>query len=175
MGKTVVMRSVLSTLQHQDIITLAIKADQHLSGIVEYPELQTMLAFSEPVEAMIRRLAITGKVVVLIDQIDALSLSLAHDQRSLDVVLQLIAYLRNIPNVRIVLSCRTFDYHNDPRFRQTHIAHHFVLEELESTDVAVVLKKLDIEFAFLAEVAKALKTPLHLDLLFGYGTAGNAT
>jgi len=165
MGKTVVMRSVLSTLQHQDIITLAIKADQHLSGIVEYPELQTMLAFSEPVEAMIRRLAITGKVVVLIDQIDALSLSLAHDQRSLDVVLQLIAYLRNIPNVRIVLSCRTFDYHNDPRFRQTHIAHHFVLEELESTDVAVVLKKLDIEFAFLAEVAKKLlKTPLHLDL-----------
>ena len=109
MGKSVVIRDLLMDLEEAGIVTLAIKADRQLSGVDSHDSLQAALGLPEPVERVVGRLAALGPVVVLVDQIDALSLSLARDQKALDVVLEMVARLRLIPGVRILISCRAFD------------------------------------------------------------------
>ena len=58
-------------------------------------------------------------VMILVDQLDALSLTLSRDQTTLSILLSTIARLRNVKRVRILTSCRTFDLHNDPTVQRT--------------------------------------------------------
>ena len=102
MGETVVMRDVLPALEGNGVTVLAIKADQ-ASGITSPEDLQSSLRLPDSVERVLRRLAASEPVVLLIDQIDALSLSLARDQKALNVVLDLVARARLIPGVRVLI------------------------------------------------------------------------
>ncbi|MDX6576442.1 MAG: hypothetical protein QOE96_2395 [Blastocatellia bacterium] len=126
MGKTVVLQDVLYALEDAGVRVLAIKADL-LSGISTREELRDYLGLPDSVERVLHRLADRETVVLVIDQMDALSLSLALDQRTLDLVLDLVAKARLIPGVRLLLSCRTFDLNNTPKltcnppqFRTSH-------------------------------------------------------
>ena len=164
-GKTVIMRDVLVALEERDVTVLGIKADQQLSGIAERDELHTRLGFPIPIDEAIATLAAVGIVVVLVDQVDALSLSLAHDQRALTLVLDLVARLRRNPNVRIVLSCRSFDRDNDPQLRRLDVKRTFPLSELSDDEAAVVVTAMGIQFAHLHPTTqRMLRIPLHLDL-----------
>jgi hypothetical protein len=103
--------------------------------------------------------------VLLIDQIDALSLSLARDQRSLNVLLELIARARLIPNVKVLFSCRTFDFNNDPRLRNVDTSLTFRLTELTEEEITGVLEAASITYARLSPATQQLlRIPLHLDL-----------
>ncbi|HEX2094842.1 MAG TPA: hypothetical protein VHG28_20755 [Longimicrobiaceae bacterium] len=164
-GKTVVVRDVLALLEERGATVLAIKADQQLSGVLSPEELQERLGLPEPVERVCGRLAALGRVVVIVDQIDALSLSLARDQRTLDVVLDLVARLRMIPGVSIVLSCRTFDRKTDPRLHRIEVGREFRLALLDEAEVSGVVGSLGIAWETLTLATRELlRTPLHLDL-----------
>ena len=164
-GKTVALHDVQYELELKGIDVLAIKADQQLSGITQLNEIQTRLSFLQSPEQILGRLAQLGRVVVLIDQIDALSLSLAHDQATLDVVLDLIARLRRIPNLRIVISCRIFDRNNDQRLKQIDIPKEFTLTQLTDDEISNFLNSIGISFRDLPKPTKfLLKNPLHLNL-----------
>jgi hypothetical protein len=165
MGKTVVLRDVLCKLESEGVDVLAIKADQQLSDVTAVAEIPGKLGLPYPVEQAIQRLAKLERVAVLIDQIDALSLSLAHDQRALNAVLDLTARLRAIPNVRIILSCRLFDRNSDPRLRQIEIARPFTLDKLSEDEIKNALAHVHLDYDSLAEPTQTvLATPLHLDL-----------
>lgn len=82
-GKTVVRRDLLLALEGNGVTVLAIKAYQ-VSGITSPEELQSSLRLPDSVERVLRRLAASESVVLLTDQIDALSLSLARDQKALN-------------------------------------------------------------------------------------------
>ena len=165
MGKTVVLHDVLQELEGQDIDVLAIKADQQFSKLIDLAEIQKRLDLPHPLVQIISRLAQLKPVVVLIDQIDALSLSLAHDQQTLNIVLDLVARLRLIPNIRILLSCRTFDRNTDPRLKTIEAEQTFNLSKLSEKQVQDVLNALHINYDQLSPATKELlTTPLHLDL-----------
>jgi len=165
MGKSVVLHDVLCELEQQQIDVLAIKADSQLANITELVDISKGLGLDQPVEQIVSQLAKLGRVAVIIDQIDALSLSLAHDHRTLDIVLDLIGRLRCIPNVRIVFSCRVFDYHSDPRFKRIATGRPFAITEFSEDDVRAILSNLKIDYDSLPGVTqKLLCTPLHLDL-----------
>jgi hypothetical protein len=165
MGKTIVARDVLLELEGNGNTVLAIKADQQLSGIENSEDLQINLRLPDSVERVVERLAEVGGVVVLIDQIDALSLSMARDQKALNVVLDLVARVRLIPNVRIIMSCRTFDLNNDPRLKQLRIKKHFSISELSEDEVKGVLQVIGLDYGRLSPATQQLlKIPLHLDL-----------
>lgn len=165
MGKTVVMRSVLEKLEEHGIAVLAIKADQQLSNITTLAELQDRLSLPSDVRHVISRLAQVSRVVVLIDQIDALSLSLAHDQATLDITLDFVARLRRIPNVRILLSCRIFDRNTDPRLKRIELGKTFALQPLSSSEIDCVLDHLGLAELGLSQITRQLlSVPLHLDL-----------
>lgn len=164
MGKTVVMRDVLLALEASGVTVLAIKADQ-VSGITSAENLQSSLRLPDSAERVLRRLAAAEPVVLLIDQIDALSLSLARDQKALNVVLDLVARARLIPGIRVLISCRTFDLNNDPLLKDIDSGRKFHLPELSTEDVSEVVGELGIDLDSLSPTTQQLlRVPLHLDL-----------
>lgn len=165
-GKTVVMRGVLTRLQaHDDVDTLALKADMQLSGITSPADLQEKLGLPCPIDTLVSSLANTNRVVVLIDQIDALSLSLTHAQTTLNFAITLIARLARIPNVRLIVSCRIFDHNTDPTLRKLKIDKLFSLPPLADVEIERVLSNYQVSLAKLSQsTVSLLRTPLHLDL-----------
>jgi hypothetical protein len=164
-GKTVVMRDVLAELEARGATVLAIKADQQLSGVEEVAALRERLNLPEPVERVANRLAVYGPVIVIVDQLDALSLSLARDQQGLNAVLDMVARVRAMPGITVLLSCRTFDRNTDPRLKRVEVGREFPLPLLEDTDVAPVLGALGLDPEVLSPATRELlRTPLHLDL-----------
>ena len=173
-GKTVVMRDVLEELEVKSVPTLAIKAD-NLSGIRNRSDLADRLGLPAPVEDCVRHLATEGLVVVLLDQLDALSLTLSRDQTTLDVMLSTLSRLRDLGNVRIIASCRTFDLNHDPRLFTIKVDHQFQLQPLDKGQVNQVLQVLGVAPARLLEGHRTLlTTPLHLDIYARIVTAGEA-
>jgi len=109
MGKTVIMRAVLECLEAAGLPVLAIKADT-LSGIRTYDDLLTRLRLPVSLEVCVRYLTTAdGPFVILLDQLDALSLALTRERTTLDILLSTLARLRDLNDVRIVASCRVFD------------------------------------------------------------------
>jgi hypothetical protein len=114
---------------------------------------------------VVSRLAALGPVVVLVDQVDALSLSLARDQKALNIVLGTVARLRSIPNVRVLFSCRIFDLNNDPRLKRVEVDRRFALPKLADEEVADALCEEGVDLGTLSPATRGLlRVPLHLDL-----------
>jgi hypothetical protein len=176
MGKTIIARDVLLALEEAGETILAIKADQQLSGISRPEDLHANLHLPDSVERVVGRLAAAGRVLVLVDQIDALSLSMARDQQALNLMLDLVARLRLIEGVRVLVSCRVFDLNNDPSLRQQlGGGKRFSIPQLTEEEIREVLDLLTIDYASLSTATKQLlKTPLHLDL-FALATGGRLT
>jgi hypothetical protein len=163
-GKTVILRSVLLRLEEGGIPVLAIKADT-LSGIKDSTQLAARLELPMSVGDSVRELAQQGLVVVLLDQLDALSMNLSRDQATLDVMLSTLATLRTIPNVRVISSSRTFDLKHDARLSGANPDKTFNLVPLTPEQVETVLEKLGINPARLLPSHRTLlTTPLHLSL-----------
>lgn len=164
-GKTVVMHDVLVALESAGIPTLAIKADV-LSGIRTRGELADRLSLPAPVEECARALADEHElVVVILDQLDALSLALSRDQATLDVMLSTLARLRSMERVRIVASCRTFDLNNDPRLATVKVDHRFQLRPLDAEQIKLVLQPIGVVYERLLPAhQQLLSVPLHLEV-----------
>lgn len=163
-GKTVILRSVLMRLEAAGIPVLSIKADT-LSGIEKSSQLAERLNLPMGVVEYARALASEGLFVVLMDQLDALSMNLSRDQATLSVMLSTLAALRTIENVRVISSCRTFDLNHDPRLSAIKPEKIFKLLTLTEEQVGRVLNQLGINPAQLLPSHRVLLTmPLHLDI-----------
>lgn len=161
-GKTVVMRHVRQHLIGAGVSVLAIKADA-LQNLVSRQGLSAWLKLREPVEDCVRQLAEDTPVVVLIDQLDALSLSLSRDRTALDILLDTVARLRQIEHVRIVASCRIFDLRNDPRLSAMKVDREFRLQPLKHEQIRTVLDAAGVDYERLLPAHKTLlAVPLHL-------------
>ena len=113
------------------------------------------------------KLLATNKViVVLIDQIDALSQSLSTNRNLINTYTTFINKISFISGIRIIISCRIFDLNRDAELRQYSNKKEIKLALLSNEEVGYVLNylpncKLDCFPEILIEL---LKTPLHLDL-----------
>jgi hypothetical protein len=168
-GKTVILRDVLAKLEEQNIITLAIKADRQLTDLSPGRHLHEChgVALPAPVEDVVRWAARsqTKPIVVLLDQVDALSLSMTREPYALEVIARVIARLQGLHNVRVLLSCRTFDLNTTPTLRDLDIQQKFEIPDLSKDEISKVLDKVGVRYQDLAPPAqKLLQVPLHLDL-----------
>lgn len=161
-GKTVVMHDVLERLEADGVPVLAIKADW-LSGIKTRNDLTGRLGLPATVEECAYVLATEDLFVVLLDQLDALSLALSRDQATLDVMLSTLARLRDIENVRIIASCRIFELNNDPRLSTIQVDRTFKLKPIDQIQVNRVLGAIGINpDRLLPEHQELITVPLHL-------------
>lgn len=99
---------------------VAIKADELPASVTTDYNLATELGLPKDtdVATSIRRLADTGPVLLLIDQLDALGELMVESPARLRLLLRLIHELAGHRRVHIVASCRRFEHQHDPSLRR---------------------------------------------------------
>jgi glycosyltransferase involved in cell wall biosynthesis len=132
-GKSAFLSKLLGELHHEDVAVLGIKADQLPPSVEDRKSLTEFLKLGEPVEDLILAVAKVRRVVVVLDQLDALSDIVDLQTRRLGALLDLLRVLRRSDNVSVIASCRAFDFARDIRFRELSY------EEVELAPVAAQL------------------------------------
>lgn len=163
-GKSIVMHKLLEHLQgREDYLVLGIKSD--LVEFANMDDLRGKLYLARPIEDVIREEASKRKrVVLLVDQIDALSLSLSANRTPLRSLLSLIRRLANIPHVRVVISCRPYDLEYDPELQNLKIKNRWELKELSEEQVLQTLRSNGHNESMDDRLISFLANPLHLYL-----------
>lgn len=120
---------------------------------------------AKPIVSVIRDMAKEKKrVVLLIDQIDALSLSLSSNRTPLRSILKLIEQVRLVPHVRIVLSCRPYDLEYDPILNDLKIPVKWEIKTLNADKVKNILSVHGQETDIGKHLIDFLGNPLYLYL-----------
>ena len=171
LGKSVVLSQVLKLLEVEGVPVIAIKADLqlqdlktcgaiHLCAQVHLPEHVHVAA-----RALAEEMDGKGPVVVIVDQLDALSLSMSHDNTGINAIANLIYLLQNQRGVRCLFSCRTFDLKSDPVLSRVGFCKTFDVEPFSYDEVAQFLSKEGIDFRNLDKVTQSiLCKPLNLNI-----------
>ena len=139
-GKSVVIKSLLERLEADGIKVLSIKADR--SNITEETfgalNLQTLQSAVDLLSSQ------QDKVVLIIDQIDALSQSLSNDRQKLNVLLDAVTSLKKESSTptRIIVSCRRYDLIYDSSLKSLGVDNAIELGALSETEIKSVLDKL---------------------------------
>lgn len=166
-GKTVVLRDLYRALQERQVPVLALKADL-IKGATRGALLADIRAngLDLPVEQALAVVATPEcPAVVLIDQLDALSLYLGAERGMLTSYTLLLHELQqHLPHVRFVFSCRTFDLKHDPELAPFRAATRVTVRELTDEQLAHTLQATGAgSLANLAPaVIELLRVPLHL-------------
>lgn len=116
--------------------------------------------------------------VLVIDQLDAVSLASGRQTAFYDVIREIIAQAKTYAGMKVLLACRRFDLDNDHRIRKLSegkdSAEVIAVDELDRTIVIDVIKKLGIDPAPLRErQLSLLSNPLHLSLFAEVASDGN--
>ncbi|WP_433598079.1 hypothetical protein ACQPXH_20115 [Nocardia sp. CA-135953] len=166
-GKTAVLHQVVTGLVAEQVPTLVIRLDRYES-LDSTDELGRKLELGMSPVAALAAAADGGLAVLVVDQLDAVSLVSGRLPDNFDVIAAMIDEAAAFPNLRVVLGCRKFDVDNDDRIRS--------LRSLETASVTVSTLTNDQIDAAVAEFGLAagalsarqrdvLRLPLHLGLL----------
>ena len=109
------------------------------------------------------------RAVLIIDQIDALSQYINSDRNKIENITTLIRLFsedKNLRNVRIIVSCRSFDLEFDPKLSLLGRKPQIRLGMLDKEDVEKVLDRLKVGlYKELDDYTKSvLQTPQHLNI-----------
>ena len=167
-GKSAILARLGVKLSKEDSVLLAIKADQLPRKTATTGDLDEWIGCSIPVMEALRKLADKRRVVVLIDQLDALAdLMVQHSER-LSVLLRLVDGVRGLPNLHVILSCREFEFQNDVRLN-TMNAEKVSLARLSWDEVKHVPAARGLETGGWGEdVRDVLRTPQHLAMFLDH-------
>ncbi|GEK81518.1 AAA family ATPase [Agrococcus baldri] len=130
----------------------------------------------------LERAAEGGRAILVIDQVDAVSMVSGRVPESVDAVWDLIEDALSSANVKVVVACRSFDLQNDPRLRgllePTALAQPSLTIEagpLSPGTVAGALGAMQLDVSSLSDAqTELLSSPLHLSLLKGSGPSNLA-
>jgi hypothetical protein len=163
-GKSVVLNNLYKKLKEHEIPTIGIKTDE-LNG-ENLNVLQQKLGLSNPLIDSIDILSSTSEyplIVVILDQLDALSQSLSANRNNLNTYLLLVEKLKSYRNVRIIVSLREFDLRYDPALNKFKKFTSFIIGILERDFVTSILTKLNISL-YSESLIALLSIPLHLEI-----------
>lgn len=161
-GKSVVMKDLLETLEERNIPVLGLKADMLFSN---NDKIDNLVGLGKPVVTAIGELEKKGKVVLLVDQIDALSSTLSSNRMPLHTVNTLVAEVCKMQNVRVVVSCRPYDQQYDPTLERYGNGRVIRMEGLPEDEVNTTLELAGIQVDDSEkDVKNFLSNPLNLFL-----------
>lgn len=105
-GKSAVVKDLISLDENRNVSLLCIKADyiDEQGNFVTLEKIQDALAYYS---------AQSEKVILIVDQIDALSQSFTNDRKHLNMMMTTLLSLGGWSNVRAVVSCRKYDLEYD--------------------------------------------------------------
>ncbi|WP_457306449.1 phosphorylase family protein, partial [Polaromonas sp. P5_E6] len=116
-GKSALLAAIANDLVKADASIFAIKADFVSPEVRSEKDLQIDLRLPGLPSDLIERLAKLQPIFLFIDQLDALASQLDLQSDRLNVLLNLVRRVGQLPNVHIVLSARTFEFNHDVRLK----------------------------------------------------------
>lgn len=143
---------------------LAIKADRLPPDLLDREALARHLNLGSDTGGVLRTLAKSKSVLVVIDQVDALADLVVQQSARLRVLLDLVQDLYDVPSVHTVISCRTFEQKHDPALRNLS-ATVLRLELPEWSTVLPVLTGRGLQAeAWNQDIQQVLRSPHALDI-----------
>lgn len=117
-----------------------------------------------PLADVVRELASSERIVLLVDQLDALAALMDQKTGRLTVILKLVQHLKGTHNVHLLISCRQFDYRYDTRLASLKSAE-VVLADPPFDAVRALLLGLGISTGtWPKDMCEMLRNPQHLNL-----------
>ena len=167
-GKSAILARLGQALSGEDPVLLAIKADRIPRETKTLRDLETWIGSEVPATQALRQLANDHRVIVLIDQLDALSDLMDQHSERLGALIQLIDSVRGIGNLHVILSCREFEFRNDVRI-STLDADEVALQPLSWEAVQPLLAARGFDTSgWSEEVRSVLRVPQHLAMFLAY-------
>lgn len=124
-GKSALLSTLTEQLEREGVSVLAIKADRLPASVRTIDDVAGALGMDETIEVVIRRLAKMGQVVLIIDQLDAVSNVMDRKSERMRLLLRLTNCFQSHgipidtqPSVHVIVSSRPFEADHDARFQQ---------------------------------------------------------
>lgn len=176
-GKSGVMLQVLEALHKQGVPTLAFRIDG-LAPTLLPSDVGQQLGLPGSPANVLAAIAQKRDCVLIIDQLDAVSLASGRNPQFFDCVAEVINQAQAHPRMRLLLACRKFDLDNDHRLRrltgENGIAETVAISRLPYSTVQRVVTELGLEATRLNnKQLDLLSVPLHLSLLAEIAEAPN--
>lgn len=163
-GKSSLLVRLAQEKQAAGWSVLAIKADRLPPDLHDREALTQHLNLGADAAAILRQLAKSGPVLVVIDQVDALADLVVQQSARLRVLLDLVQDLSDAPGVHTVISCRIFEQKHDPALRNLD-ATILTLELPDWSDVLPVLAARGLQAGvWNHELQQVLRSPHALDI-----------
>lgn len=166
-GKTVAMSMLFKRLEDAGFVVLGIKVDGLAFSSQE--DLASVVGLPDSIPSVLQSLKAAGRrIVLLIDQVDALSSAMSRESSSISVILELVARTADL-RIPIVLACRSFDWKYDYRLRYLREGHpaEFALPELTDSQMTQVLSICALKISDLHPLTiKVIRCPLRLKVFF---------
>ncbi|MBM0743959.1 AAA family ATPase [Phormidium sp. CLA17] len=173
-GKSALIATLGNELSAQGYAILAIKADQLNGAINTIEDLQRDLKLELHPSDAIHAVAVREQIVVLIDQLDAVSELLDRKSERLSLLLSLIQRLSGSKNVHIVATCREFEFRYGSQFARLAEIDQLVLNLPTWDKIAPILEAAGHHPASMGEpLRELLQNPLHLNIFLDIAQPGD--
>ncbi|MEQ9235175.1 phosphorylase family protein [Coleofasciculus sp. E2-BRE-01] len=173
-GKSALMATLGNELVRQGFAIFAIKADQLNGAIDTIEKLQHDLHLELRPNDAIYAIASKEPIVVLIDQLDAVSELLDRKSQRLNLLLSLIQRLSGSENVHIVATCREFEFRYGSQFARLEEIDKLELSLPAWESIAPILEASGHQPATMGEpLRELLQNPLHLNVFLDVAQPGD--
>lgn len=174
-GKSCILAQLVDRARRENVPVLSFRFDT-ATPVDSLSKLSEFLSLSWRPVPLLEGLASRGRSLLVVDQVDALSvLSGRRNAQQWNVLHQVIEEARQCPNMSIVLACRSFDLRNDPKIRS--LLDSADQKGVDSAEIKVGLLPIEIVQKHLCAEGistknwsetnlNILRTPLHLRLFF---------
>lgn len=168
-GKSTVLLEVIKTLQQQGVPALAFRADR-LEPTQRPDEAGRQIGLPASPPATLAALAKGRPCVLVLDQLDAVSLMSGRNPSFFECFDEMVRQVLTLPQMRLVIACRRFDFENDHRLRRLggpkDVFDHVEVGTLPDDTVRRTVRAMGIEASRLTDKQiKLLSVPAHLKLL----------
>jgi nucleoside phosphorylase len=173
-GKSALMATLGHWAVDENYVLLAIKADSHGNVINTLEDLRQDINLSWNIHDAVKAIASTDKVILLIDQLDALAEMLDRQPERLNILLSLMQSLAGTRNVHIVATCREFEFRHGTQFDRLKSFERLDLRLLAWDDIVPFLKTKHHDPSVMGEpLRELLRTPLHLRIFLEIAKPGD--
>lgn len=165
-GKSVVAAQVVTAALERQWPVLVLSADR-LPDVTTTTQLGGELGLPDSPATVLAAVAAGGDALLVIDQLDAVSVTSGRHPERLRLVSDLLREVRSFPQLRTLLACRQFDIDNDRALRAVthdHEAAVVVVGALTEAQVRQILVEAGLSVDVPAPLMRLLAVPLHLAL-----------
>jgi hypothetical protein len=176
-GKSSTLAHTVRKLREARVPVLPLRFDQIPDGIISTTELGRRLGLPESPVQVLAGMASGGASVLVLDQLDAVSIASGRRVDLWDLFEKLRIEVSHVPGTSLLVGCRQFDLDHDHRMRSMTADkagfHQVHLGALTLETVEELLKAVELDPSGLTAILKEILTlPLHLSMFLSLSAQG---